>query len=74
MIFDAEENRFEIYDLSRDPDETHNLASRMPAEAAKARQRMAAWVQYQDRMMRGLFQATPVPERHRAGVTASLAP
>ena len=74
VIFDAEENRFEIYDLSRDPDETHNLASRMPAEAAKARQRMAAWVQYQDRMMRGLFQATPVPERHRAGVTASLAP
>lgn len=55
VIFDATEDRFEVYDLSRDPGETTNLARSMPRETEIARQRIAAWVQYQDRMMKDLL-------------------
>ena len=54
-ILNATEDRVELYDLLRDPAETRNLKDTRPRDAALARQRIAAWVQYQDRMMRDLI-------------------
>lgn len=51
-IFNASENRYEVYDLSSDPLEETNLASRSPELVKMIPQRLAAWVQYQDRLMK----------------------
>lgn len=55
VIDHATEDRFEIYDLANDPAETKNLAPGMPNEVSIARERIAAWLQYQDRMMSRLI-------------------
>ncbi len=55
FIFDATDDRFEVYDVTRDPAETRNLAKKIPGETAMALQRIAAWIQYQDRMMNDLL-------------------
>ena len=34
-----------MYDLSKDPDEQHNLAKAEPARTARMRQRLAAWTE-----------------------------
>jgi phosphoglycerol transferase MdoB-like AlkP superfamily enzyme len=51
-ILNATEDRLEIYDVLADPQETASLASESPSGALAIRQRLAAWVQYQDRLMR----------------------
>ena len=42
-IFDLREGAQELYDLSRDPTEQHNLAAAQPERCARLRQRLAAW-------------------------------
>ena len=42
-IFDLREGAEELYDLSRDPTEQHNLAAAQPERCARLRQRLAAW-------------------------------
>ena len=42
-IFDLREGAEELYDLSRDPNEQHNLAALQPERCARLRQRLAAW-------------------------------
>ena len=42
-IFDLREGVEELYDLSRDPTEQHNLAAAQPERCARLRQRLAAW-------------------------------
>jgi arylsulfatase A-like enzyme len=42
-IFNLREGSQELYDLSRDPDEQHNLAAQQPERSARLRQRLAAW-------------------------------
>jgi hypothetical protein len=54
-IYNAVLNRSEIYDLAKDPQETTNLAPQMPDFVETTRHRLAAWVQYQNRQMRGLL-------------------
>lgn len=49
------QNRFEVYDMAMDPRQTRDLAKAMPDRVRLAKQRLAAWVQYQDRLYRGLF-------------------
>src|SRR4029079_16203855 len=44
-IFDLREGTEELYDLSRDPDEKHTLASREPQRCVRLRQRLAAWTE-----------------------------
>ena len=44
-IFDLREGVDQLYDLDRDPDEQHNLATREPARCARLRQRLAAWTE-----------------------------
>ena len=42
-IFDLREGAEELYDLSADPAEQHNLAAKQPERCARLRQRLAAW-------------------------------
>jgi lipoteichoic acid synthase len=51
FIFNATTNQFEVYDLLRDPNEMRNLINEMPGVQKIILQRMAAWVQYQNRMI-----------------------
>ena len=43
--FDLREGIEELYDLDRDPDERHNLATVEPQRCARLRQRLAAWTE-----------------------------
>ncbi len=54
-LFNAFSNEYEIYDLSKDPNETHNLAGEMPILTQDGQQHLAAWVQYQDRYVKKLL-------------------
>ena len=58
IIFDAMRNEYEIYDLSKDPNETSNLVDRFPGVREEAVHRLAAWVQFQDRYMKRLVGST----------------
>lgn len=62
IIYHAGDDRFEVFDLLHDPAEKTNLAAREPATTAEAKERLAAWVQYQDRMTRSLSSG-PAPRR-----------
>jgi len=53
-LYNASQNRFEIYDLARDPLETRNLAGHETATAKVISHRLASWVQYQDRLLKRL--------------------
>ena len=44
-MYDLREAVEELYDLSRDPDEQHNLAASEPLVSARLRQRLAAWTE-----------------------------
>lgn len=48
-IFNATKNTTEIYDLEKDPYETNNIVT--SEEEKLCHQKLAAWVQYQDRYM-----------------------
>ena len=54
FIYDVAADRLELYDLRSDPHETVNRAAGEPAAVAAAKERLASWVQYQDRMMQRL--------------------
>ena len=52
FLYEAVADRYEVYDLKQDPKESHNLVPGLPkAELAMIQRRLAAWVQYQDRLM-----------------------
>lgn len=54
-LFEAVSGKYEVYDLKQDPSESNNLASTLtPAELEMIQKRLAAWVQYQDRLMKKL--------------------
>jgi len=45
-LFDLRQGTGELYDLDRDPDEQHNLASVESARSARLRQHLAAWMEF----------------------------
>jgi lipoteichoic acid synthase len=56
-IFNETRNSVEVFDLSSDPNETVNLAQSLSEnELNFARNRVAAWVQFQDKFVRELRQ------------------
>ena len=55
VTFNATRNSWEVYDLKADPGETKNLAAERTALTNEAAQRLAAWVQYQERYYRPLL-------------------
>ena len=50
FIYNATRDEYELYDLAKDPTEQRNLISQHPGEIDRHLQRIAAWVQYQNRM------------------------
>jgi arylsulfatase A-like enzyme len=44
-IYDLRYGTEELFDLDRDPDEQHNLASSQPERCTRLRQRLAAWTE-----------------------------
>ena len=57
FIFNETRNSVEVFDLNTDPKETINLAQSLPESELKfARNRIAAWVQFQDKFVRELLQ------------------
>jgi arylsulfatase A-like enzyme len=55
FIFNATTNSSEIYGLREDPQETVNLASRMPETIPEIHRHLSAWVQYHERYMKHLL-------------------
>jgi arylsulfatase A-like enzyme len=51
-IFNATKNSSELYDLEKDPLETRNLAAGSNTNISVYQQKLAAWVQYQDKYMK----------------------
>ena len=61
MMFNASRNRLEVYDLAADPEETRNIADAHPELAREIPERLAAWVQYQRRMLAPLMDPAKNP-------------
>ena len=59
LIYNATKNSNEVYDLLVDPNETNNLANQFPRFISVGHQRLATWVQYQDKFMKELFPNSP---------------
>jgi len=55
VIYDAGTNTMELYDLQADPGESLNVAGGSPDSVSVARQRLAAWVQYQQRFFKDIL-------------------
>jgi arylsulfatase A-like enzyme len=54
-LFNATANRYEVYDLQQDPQETTNLAEQSPEVIEMIPQYLAAWVQYQNALIRRII-------------------
>jgi arylsulfatase A-like enzyme len=57
FIYNATNDKYEMYDLSADPTERRNLITTRDRRAKESVLRLAAWVQYQDRLFNGLKRA-----------------
>ena len=61
IIFNASRNKYEIYDLKNDPKETDNLAEQLPNFKNEGIQRLASWVQFQDKFLREFIEGERKP-------------
>ncbi|MBF8301980.1 MAG: Lipoteichoic acid synthase 2 [Candidatus Dadabacteria bacterium] len=59
FIFDASNNKYEIYDLDKDSQETRNLTEQLPDFVKDGTQRLAAWVQFQNKLLNDLMLTKP---------------
>lgn len=56
FIFNETQNTVEVYDLNTDPKEKTNLSQQLSKdEIVQARNRVAAWAQFQDKFVKGLL-------------------
>jgi lipoteichoic acid synthase len=55
VLYNASRDRYEIYDLSRDAEERINVITNQPDQIGHGVSRLGGWVQYQDRLFRGLL-------------------
>ena len=54
-IYNGTNNKNELYDLSKDPKELHNVADDYPEVVKSEFEMMAGWVQYQHNKMKKLL-------------------
>ena len=52
-IFEAATGNQLLFDLATDPDEQHNAVATQPERSARMKQRLAAWMAFEDRFMEG---------------------
>lgn len=57
ILDDASRQSPQLYDLAEDPTERRNVAANAPEVVDKGRERLAAWVQYQDRFFERVLAA-----------------
>jgi lipoteichoic acid synthase len=50
FIFNLARNKISVFDLERDPGETRNIVQEMGEAAKEVPERLAAWVQYQEKL------------------------
>jgi hypothetical protein len=56
FIFNESQNTVEVYDLNTDPKEKTDLYQQLSKEEiVQARNRVAAWVQFQDKFVKGIL-------------------
>ncbi len=55
FLYNASRDQYEIYDLSRDPEEEINIVADQRGQIGQRVSRLAGWVQYQDRLFRRLM-------------------
>ena len=60
-IFDAAQDRLKVYNIREDPHETVDLVDDLGERRPEVMQRLAAWVQYQDKLMKATL-----PDEERA--------
>jgi arylsulfatase A-like enzyme len=56
-IYDAKRGREYLFDLAHDPVEKVNRAEENPDQCRRLRQRLSAWLQYEEKHLAGLRQA-----------------
>ncbi|MHB8954496.1 MAG: LTA synthase family protein [Pirellulaceae bacterium] len=61
LIYNASQNRFEVYDLANDPEETTNLAAQWQEFVDEGQNRLASWLQYQNRLFDKLMKQSREP-------------
>ena len=54
FVYNATKDSYRIHDLASDPAEGNNLARHEPGTKVVVRQRLAAWLQYQNRLLKEL--------------------
>ena len=71
FIFDATTNEYAIYDLASDPGEERNLIEQSPDSRRKIVERIAAWVQYQDRLVQHFTAPAPGESDEDRGIAST---
>ncbi len=60
-VYNATSGREELFDLTRDPDEQHNVADQHPVKCQQLRRRVAAWRAHEAEHLASLRQRMPPP-------------
>ena len=71
FIFDATTNEYAIYDLASDPGEERNLIDQSPDSRREIVERIAAWVQYQDRLVQHFTAPAPGESDEDRGIAST---
>ncbi len=75
-VYNATSGREELFDLTRDPDEQHNVADQHPVKCQQLRRRVAAWRAHEAEHLASLRQRmppAPAPGEPEPGVAAGSA-
>jgi phosphoglycerol transferase MdoB-like AlkP superfamily enzyme len=68
FLYNASTAQYQIYDMAKDPGQTRNLAREKRALLPLATERLAAWVQFQNKYIAELMQASPPSDDRLAQV------
>lgn len=69
FLYEATTSQFKVYDMAKDPMQTRDLAREKRDLLPLATERLAAWVQFQNRYVAEMMHASPSPDRNVAQAT-----